>query len=124
MNNKGIRVLVTGGTGFIAQHCILTLLSHGYSVRTTVRSLTREAEVREHLRTGCADPADHRLSFATANLSSDEGWTEAAAGCAYVMHGASPTPTGQQKSEEDWIRPAVDGKIGRASCRERVSQYV
>jgi dihydroflavonol-4-reductase len=31
-------VLVTGGTGFIAQHCILALLKEGYRVRTTIRS--------------------------------------------------------------------------------------
>ena len=32
------RVLVTGGSGFIAGHCILQLLEQGYLVRTTVRS--------------------------------------------------------------------------------------
>ena len=42
-------VLVTGGTGFIAQYCILALLQAGYRVRTTVRSLAREAEVRAQL---------------------------------------------------------------------------
>ncbi|GLK71744.1 aldehyde reductase [Ancylobacter dichloromethanicus] len=110
MNGKNRQVLVTGGTGFIAQHCILALLNHGYQVRTTVRSLLREAEVRENLRTGGAEPGD-RLSFVTADLGSDQGWAEAAAGCAYVMHGASPTPTGDQTSEEEWIRPAVDGNL-------------
>ncbi|WP_448097492.1 NAD-dependent epimerase/dehydratase family protein [Luteibacter yeojuensis] len=50
-------------------------------------------------------------SFVTADLGADEGWAEAAAGCTYVMHGASPTPTGEQTSEEDWIRPAVDGNL-------------
>lgn len=110
MNSKDVWVLVTGGTGFIAQHCILALLNHGYRVRTTVRSLSREAEVRENLRTGGAEPGE-RLSFVAADLGSDEGWAEAAAGCNYVMHGASPTPTGNQTSEEDWIRPAVDGNL-------------
>lgn len=40
------RVLVTGGSGFIAGHCILQLLAQGYRVRTTVRSLTKEQAVR------------------------------------------------------------------------------
>ncbi|MET3651203.1 SDR family oxidoreductase [Dyella japonica] len=110
MNDNDARVLVTGGTGFIAQHCILALLSRGYRVRTTVRSLAREAEVREHLKGGGAEPGD-RLSFVTADLSADDGWAEAIAGCVYVMHGASPTPTGHQTSEDDWIRPAVDGNL-------------
>jgi len=110
MNDNDAPVLVTGGTGFIAQHCILALLARGYRVRTTVRSLAREAEVREHLRAGGAEPGD-RLSFVTADLSADDGWAQAAAGCVYVMHGASPTPTGHQTSEDDWIRPAVDGNL-------------
>lgn len=103
-------VLVTGGTGFIAQHCILALLKSGYSVRTTVRSLAREAEVRANLKEGGAVPGD-RLSFVEADLQDDRGWAEATAGCTYVLHGASPTPSGDQVREEDWIRPAVDGNL-------------
>jgi dihydroflavonol-4-reductase len=34
MNEK---VLVTGGTGYVAGWCIVALLERGYSVRTTVR---------------------------------------------------------------------------------------
>lgn len=103
-------VMVTGGTGFIAQYCILALLEAGYRVRTTVRSLAREAEVRGHLKVAGAEPGD-RLSFVVADLNADAGWVEAAAGCAYVMHGASPTPTGDQTREDEWIRPAVDGNL-------------
>lgn len=103
-------ILVTGGTGFIAQHCILALLDAGYRVRTTVRSLGREAEVRQHLKVGGVEPGD-RLSFVEADLGSDAGWAEAVAGCTYVMHGASPTPSGDQVKEADWIRPAVDGNL-------------
>lgn len=103
-------VLVTGGTGFIAQYCMLALLRAGYRVRTTVRSAAREAEVRNHLRTGGVE-AGERLSFVVADLGDDRGWKQAVAGCAYVMHGASPTPSGDQVDEEDWIRPAVEGNL-------------
>ncbi|MCW2240488.1 SDR family oxidoreductase [Azospirillum canadense] len=103
-------VLVTGGTGFIAQHCILALFDAGYRVRTTVRSLAREREVRQHLKVGGAEPGD-RLSFVRADLNADAGWAEAVAGCVYAIHGASPTPSGNQVTEEDWIRPAVDGNL-------------
>src|SRR5581483_10834255 len=103
-------VLVTGGSGFIAQHCMVTVLQAGYRVRTTLRSLSREAEVRGNLRSGGAEPGD-RLSFVAADLTADEGWPEAAAGCAYVIHGASPTPSGNQVREEDWIKPAVEGNL-------------
>ncbi len=103
-------VLVTGGTGFIAQQCILALLQAGYRVRTTVRSLGRETEVRGNLKVGGAEPGE-RLSFVAADLGADGGWAQAAAGCAFVLHGASPTPSGDQVLEEDWIRPAVDGNL-------------
>jgi dihydroflavonol-4-reductase len=103
-------VLVTGGTGFIAQYCILSLLGAGYRVRTTVRTPSREAEVRAHLKAGGAEPGDS-LSFVTTDLNEDHGWAEAVAGCTYVLHGASPTPSGDQVSEEDWVRPAVEGNL-------------
>ncbi len=43
-------VLVTGGSGYIAAYIMDQLLKQGYSVRTTVRSLKREEEVRAALR--------------------------------------------------------------------------
>jgi dihydroflavonol-4-reductase len=103
-------VLVTGGTGFIAQHCMIVLLNNGYRVRTTLRSPGREEEVRQYLRTGGVEAGD-RLSFVIADLGADEGWAEAAEGCAYVMHGASPTPSGDQVDEDDWVKPAVEGNL-------------
>ncbi|KND61180.1 Dihydroflavonol-4-reductase [Candidatus Burkholderia verschuerenii] len=107
---SGELVLVTGGTGFIAQHCILALLQSGYRVRTTVRSLTREEEVRKQLETGGMKAGDS-LSFVAADLMHDAAWPNAMADCAYVLHGASPTPSGDQVSEDDWVKPAVDGNL-------------
>ena len=118
-------VLVTGGSGFIASHCIVQLLNAGYRVRTTVRSLAREPDVRAMLKEGGVEPGA-RLSFAAADLSTDAGWPEAVAGCSYVLHGASPTPSGNQTSEEEWIRPAVDGvlRVLRASRNAGVRRVV
>lgn len=55
-------VLVTGGSGFIGSHCILQLLAAGYKVRTTVRSLKREGDVRAMLKQGGAEPGSSCLS--------------------------------------------------------------
>jgi dihydroflavonol-4-reductase len=51
------------------------------------------------------------LSFILTDLNADRGWPEAVAGCAYVMHGASPTPSGDQTRQEDWIESAVNGNL-------------
>jgi len=104
------KVLVTGGSGFIAQHCIIALLNAGHSVRTTLRSSSRKDEVLRNLGNGGVEPGD-RLEFVVADLMADDGWAAAAAGCTYAFHGASPTPSGDQQSEEDWVRPAVGGNL-------------
>lgn len=103
-------VLVTGGSGFIAVYCILQLLAEGYTVRTTVRSDAKEQLTRDMIRAAGVDPGD-RLSFFRADLSTDAGWREAAAGCRYVIHGASPTPNTMQGAEGNWIAPARDGML-------------
>lgn len=103
-------VLVTGGSGFIGSHCILQLLAAGHTVRTTVRDLKRESNVRALLKTGGAEPGE-RLSFFAANLEADGGWAEAVAGCEYVLHVASPFPPGLPKHEDELIVPAREGAL-------------
>ncbi|MBX3489954.1 aldehyde reductase [Parvibaculum sp.] len=103
-------VLVTGGSGFIAAHCILQLLAAGHEVRTTVRNLAREADVRAMLKAGGAEPGP-RLSFFAADLTSDKGWAEAAQGADYALHVASPFPSGVPKDENELIVPARDGAL-------------
>lgn len=107
---SGELVLVTGGSGFIGAHCILRLLADGHMVRTTVRSRAREAEVREMLRRAGAEPGE-RLEFAEADLTSDAGWADAVAGCAYVLHVASPFPVNQPRDADELVRPAREGTL-------------
>ncbi|MDQ0464847.1 dihydroflavonol-4-reductase [Caulobacter ginsengisoli] len=107
-DDKGL-VLVSGGSGYIAGFCIAQLLAEGWSVRATVRSLAREAEVRKQLSAIAPDLS--KLSFAAADLNADAGWPEAVAGCQYVLHVASPLPIANIKSDDELVRPARDGAL-------------
>ena len=103
-------ILVTGGSGFIGSHSILQLLAAGHQVRTTVRNLKREGDVRAMLKEGGAEPGDH-LSFIAADLENDAGWPEAVAGCEYVLHVASPFPANIPEHEDELIVPAREGAL-------------
>ncbi|MCK9926823.1 aldehyde reductase [Frankia sp. Mgl5] len=107
---SGPRVLVTGGSGFVGAHTIVALLAQGHQVRTTVRSWSRADAVREMVTRGGAEP-DERLTFAVADLTRDDGWAEAAAGCEVVLHVASPFPGGPPEHEDELIVPARDGAV-------------
>ncbi|AMR27642.1 3-beta hydroxysteroid dehydrogenase [Hymenobacter psoromatis] len=103
-------VLVTGGTGFVGLYCILQLLEKGYPVKTTVRSLSRKNEVLETLRANGSTTLDN-LAFVAADLTSDANWDEAARGCAYVLHVASPIFFTPPKDENEQLKPAVEGTL-------------
>lgn len=106
------RVLVTGGSGFVAGWCIERLLQAGYAVNTTVRSLAKAPAVRDalaKLAPGAADP--ERLRFFEADLMSDAGWAQAAAGCRYVLHVASPLSGPDTQDDSAFVTPARDGAL-------------
>ena len=120
------RVLVTGGSGFIGAHCILQLLAGGHEVRTTVRNLSREADVSAMLKQGGAKDPGKTLSFFAADLESDAGWPEAVAGCDYVLHVASPFPSTIPRNEDELIIPAREGalRVLKAASGAKVKRVV
>jgi dihydroflavonol-4-reductase len=102
-------VLVTGGSGFLGGWCLVELLRGGYAVRTTVRDLSREVEVRARVESQL-DPGD-RLTFVAADLNGDDGWEQAVQGCDYVLHVASPFPLAQPKDPDELVVPAREGTL-------------
>ena len=117
-------VLVTGGSGFIAVHIILKLLKRGYRVRTTLRTLSRQDEVKSMLAQGGADDFEN-LEFIQTDLTSDINWMKAATDATYVIHVASPTPATRPDDGNEMVKMAVDGtlrvmKAAKAAGAKRV----
>jgi dihydroflavonol-4-reductase len=100
------KVMVSGGSGYIAGYIIRQLADDGWTIHTTIRDLRREDEVRRLL-----DVDNARLHFFAADLNADSGWSEAMAGCDGVIHVASPIPTSAPSHEDELIIPARDGVL-------------
>ena len=115
------RVLVSGGSGYIAGFLIRQLVAEGWQVHTTVRNLDKEATVRKLLAVD-----DSKLTCFAADLNADAGWAEAMVGCSHVAHVASPLPTGVPKNADELIVPARDGALRalRAARAAGVRRFV
>ena len=118
------KVLVTGGSGFIALHCIDQLLEKGFMVRTTIRSESRKDEINKAMDK--YPNLDQNLEFHICDLLKDEGWEAAVDGCDYVLHVASPFILEVPSDENVLIKPAVDGtlRVLNACSRAHVKKVV
>ena len=129
MNTEDDLVLVTGATGFIAQHCLVQLLDAGYHVRGTARSAERAAGLKKSLAPHLASQdgrALDRLEIVSADLSVDAGWAEAVTDCRFVLHVASPIPRTPPEDENELIIPARDGalRVLEAAAKAGVERVV
>ena len=102
------KVLVTGITGYIGEHCAAALLREGYEVVGTVRSLAKADATRKAISKVAQTD---NLTFVEADLLSDKGWNDAMQGCSYVLHVASPFFLKEPQNENELIAPAVDGTL-------------
>lgn len=118
------KVLVTGISGFVGQHCAAELLRKGYSVRGSVRSMARTDEVESGLRK--VIDLQGNLEFCELDLMNDAGWDQAMQGCDYVLHVASPFVVKVPKDENELIKPAVEGTLRalRAAKKAGVKRIV
>tara|TARA_B100001996_G_scaffold381151_1_gene370017 strand:+ start:60 stop:1064 length:1005 start_codon:yes stop_codon:yes gene_type:complete len=117
------KVFVSGGSGYIALHCIKQLLEQGYLVKTSLRSLTKADNLLRNLskHVDCKG----RLEFCELNLLNDKGWDECIKGCDYVLHVASPVIPGRVNLDE-LVNPALGGlkRCLRAAVKNKVKRFV
>ena len=102
------KVLLTGVSGWIAKHTAIELLNKGYEVLGTIRNNNLIDQTRQTI--GKYAPIE-KLSFVELDLLKDEGWNEAAKGCKYIFHIASPFPIKVSRNREVLLPVAVDGTI-------------
>ncbi len=123
IDTTSTKILVTGANGFIGLHTVLHFLKAGYNLCATVRTKDQGESVRQTI----AKHTDtHKLEFIHADLMRDEGWDQAATGCDFVLHLASPFPTDAPKDENELILPAREGtlRVLRAAQKAGVKRVV
>ena len=101
------KVLVTGISGYVGLHAAAELLKKGYSVRGSVRNLSKTAQLTKAIQNEVE--LNGNLEYCELNLLNNDGWKEAMQGCDYVLHIASPYVTTEPKDENELIKPAIEG---------------
>ncbi|KAI1017331.1 hypothetical protein LB503_013397 [Fusarium chuoi] len=101
------RVLVTGGTGFVAGHVIDVLLQRGHSVVTTVRSEKKAQSIRHEFQ----GVSEEKLDFAIVpDIAAKDAFQGLGAyGLEAAIHVASPFHYNITDAKRDLIDPAVLG---------------
>ena len=79
------KVFVSGGSGYIALHCISKLIQKGYLVKTSIRSFNRKQEIIDGYISKVVN-CDGKLEFCQLDLLKDDGWDDALNECEYVLH--------------------------------------
>ena len=102
------KVLLTGISGWIAKHTAIELLNAGYEVLGTIRNKNLVDQTKQTISKYAST---EKLSFVELDLLKDDGWNEAAKGCRYIFHVASPFPMKVSSNRESLLPVAVDGTL-------------
>ena len=102
------KVLLTGISGWIAKHTAIELLNAGYEVLGTIRNNNLLDQTKQTISKYAST---EKLSFVELDLLKDDGWNEAAKGCRYIFHVASPFPMKVSSNRENLLPVAVDGTL-------------
>ncbi|KAF2761457.1 NAD(P)-binding protein [Pseudovirgaria hyperparasitica] len=106
------RVLLTGGSGFIAAHTLDVLLEHGHSVVTTVRSQEKADKIKEaHPNVG-KDKLDFAIVEDIAQPDAFEKAVVSDPPFEIVLHTASPFHFNVTDVQKELLDPAVIGTTG------------
>ena len=103
------KVLLTGISGFVAKHVAIELLNSGFEVLGTVRNKNSMKQTKKTLEEN--NVSTDKLSFIELDLLRDDGWNEAAKGCQYIIHVASPFPLKVSNDRESLTPAAKDGTL-------------
>jgi nucleoside-diphosphate-sugar epimerase len=107
-----MRVLLTGGSGFVAAHCVETLLRRGHSVVFTVRS-TEKGDKILHNHSGTPKS---KLSYVIVkDIAVENAFDEAVKSdppFEGVLHTASPFHFNIVDPKKDFLDPAILGTTG------------
>ncbi|KAG0157054.1 hypothetical protein PDIDSM_4238 [Penicillium digitatum] len=107
-----VKVLLTGGSGFIAAHIVDILLQHGFDTVVTVRSEEKGNRIIE----AHPDVPNEKLSYVTVkDVAKDGAFDEAVKSTPpfdYVLHTASPFHFNVQDPVKDFLDPAIKGTTG------------
>ena len=95
-----MRVLVTGGTGFVGSHVARQLQAAGHAVRLLVRDQAKACAYYEKLNVP-------QPEMVTGDITEADSVVAALAGCDAVVHAAAGTPLGATRNE--LLRVNVEG---------------
>ncbi|KAI0200540.1 putative NAD dependent epimerase/dehydratase [Astrocystis sublimbata] len=110
------KVLLTGGSGFIATHILQLLLNHGHEVVTTVRSEEKAKIIRD------AHPGAKLQVVIVPDISQPNAFDEVVQipGLEYVQHTASPFHFKFKDPKTEILDPAIKGTT---SILEAIKKY-
>ncbi|TKA70426.1 hypothetical protein B0A55_07897 [Friedmanniomyces simplex] len=107
-----MRVLLTGGSGFIAAHVLEILLEHGHSVVTTVRSQEKARLVAENHKSYGKDKLDFAIVEDIAQENAFDEAVKSDPPFEAVIHTASPFHFNVTDVQKQLLDPAIIGTTG------------
>jgi nucleoside-diphosphate-sugar epimerase len=119
-----MKVLLSGGSGFIAAHCVDYLLQHGHSVVFTVRSDEKGQKILKNHPSQTKD----KLSYVIVDdIAKEDAFDEAVKSdppFEGVLHTASPFHYNVTDPKKDLLDPAIIGTTGILKAIKRSAPTV